>query len=629
MLDPGAIVGTYRIERVLGQGGMGVVYEAAQLPLERRLALKVLRDDLAGDPAFLARFRDEGRLQASLDHPHVLTVYEAGESARGLFLAMQLVRGATLAELLRDGGLDAARALRLLGHVAEALDAAHAAGLVHRDVKPQNVLVDATDHAYLADFGLTQLGDGTAVRGTGARTTTGPVLGTVAYLAPEVIQGRAATPASDRYAFAAVLFECLAGSTVFPRSSDVAVLYAHTSEAPPPISERRPGIPKALDLMLATALAKDPAKRQPRAKAIVDDATAALGTEALAALGQPPQAAVTAVPPSPPHASPRSTRSRLAAICAAALGGAAVAALATALLMGGEDDAMLTAEAVPPVPKGAQPLGSDLEVTGELLDCRGRPPSPTSPACSIAQADLPRRALVARRDGAAFGWTVRDARGEMALQVFRRREGKTFQVAQSQIEVVPDAGIHRFETNLPVEAGDFFALALAPGSAVGTHNAAGAATERWMPPQRGAPGSEPDRGPGTGLDRELLLRVDYFPGRARRQPNQIAGPPATEAPGGKERARRRIRFADGRTVEVALIELRRAVVLDLFRRGRRVARIDVPDLLPGGRIVELQALSYDFEAAVGETGISWVNAGSARIVDHYFGVLPSKFEFYG
>jgi serine/threonine-protein kinase len=624
MLRPGTNIGPYRIERVLGQGGMGVVYEAVQLPLGRRLALKVLRDDLAADAAFVARFRREGRIQASLAHPHVLTVYEAGESADGLFLAMQLVRGRTLGELLCDGGVPAARALRLVGQVAEALDAAHGAGLVHRDVKPQNVLVDEADNAYLADFGLTTVGNGTAVTGSGARTSVGPVLGTVAYLAPEVIQGQAATPASDRYALAAVLFKCLAGSTVFPRSSDVAVLYAHTSEVPPAISARRPGLPRALDRVLAAGLAKAPARRPAHAKAFVDEVAAALGPEAIAALGPPPQAAMTTASPRPPRVS----RSRPAGIAAAAVGGAA-ATLAAALLMGAGERVTLAGEPVPAIPHGAAPLGSDLATAGEPLNCRARPPSRGSQTCSVAQADLPGRRLVAPRDGAVFGWSVRDARGEIGLQVLRKREGKTFQVALSQIEVVPDGGIHTFKTNLPVDAGDFFGLVLSPGSAVGTRTTGGATTERWTPRQRGLPGSEPDHGPGTGLDREILLRADYFPGRVWRPPRQLVGAPAATVPPGRQRARRTIRFTDGRSVEVALVELRRSVVLDLFRHGRRVARIDVPDLLPGGRTVDLHALSYDHKAAVGEIGISWVNPISARIIDHYFGVLPSMFEFYG
>src|SRR5947207_2673489 len=153
-IEPGTIVGTYRIEGVLGRGGMAVVYSATHVELDRRVALKVIAEELSQSPEFVARFRREGRLQAALEHPHVVTVYEAGESEYGLYLAMRLVPGPTLALLIQERALDAARSLRLLRQVGDALDAAHAAGLVHRDVKPQNVLVGDADDAYLGDFGL-------------------------------------------------------------------------------------------------------------------------------------------------------------------------------------------------------------------------------------------------------------------------------------------------------------------------------------------------------------------------------------------------------------------------------------------------------------------------------------------
>ena len=199
----------YRVERTLGRGGMGVVYEAIQTSLDRRVALKVLRPELAEDPAFAERLRREGRIQASLEHPHVLDVYEVGESPHGLFISMRLVQGATLVELMRSGDLDGQKTLSLFEQVAAALDAAHAADLVHRDVKPQNVLVE-NDHAFLADFGLT--------RSSSDATTASSrsMLGTVAYVAPEIVRGDEPTPASDRYAFAATLFHCLAGERRVP-----------------------------------------------------------------------------------------------------------------------------------------------------------------------------------------------------------------------------------------------------------------------------------------------------------------------------------------------------------------------------------------------------------------------------
>jgi serine/threonine protein kinase len=202
-LRAGTVVGGYLIEGVLGRGGMATVYSARHGEHGRRVALKVLAGDRYDDPEFIARFRREGRLQASIEHPHVITIFEAGESEHGLFLAMRLVSGSALATLMHERALDARRALALLRQVADALDVAHAGGLVHRDVKPQNVLVGDSDDAYLGDFGLTTLGGADGV------TATGKLVGTISYLAPEVIRGAEAVPASDRYAFAAMAFECL------------------------------------------------------------------------------------------------------------------------------------------------------------------------------------------------------------------------------------------------------------------------------------------------------------------------------------------------------------------------------------------------------------------------------------
>ncbi len=281
-LTTGTVAGSYRIEEVLGRGGMAVVYRARHVEHGREVALKTLGGELSSDPEFVARFRREGRLQASLEHPHVVTVYEAGESEHGLYLAMRLIRGSTLAALMEGRALDARRALALLAQVADALDAAHAAGLVHRDVKPQNVLVGDSDEAYLGDFGLTRLGGATSV------TAPDRLLGTVAYLAPEVIRGAEATPASDRYSFAAMLFECLTGTAVYPRTSQAAVLYAHTSEPPPRIAGRRHELPPSLDRLFDRALSKDPRRRPGSAAALVAAVRGELEGAGAADLGPPP-----------------------------------------------------------------------------------------------------------------------------------------------------------------------------------------------------------------------------------------------------------------------------------------------------------------------------------------------------
>lgn len=268
----GESVAGYRIDEVIGSGGMGVVYEATQLALDRKVALKVLAPHLSDDLVFRERFRREGVLQAALEHPNVVTVYEAGESDAGLYLAMRLVRGTNLKELLAAGGLAPRDALSLLAQIAGALDAAHAQDVVHRDVKPPNILVDEDGKAFLADFGLT--------RGTSQNTLTrtGAYVGTLDYVSPEQIRGEVLTARSDLYALGAVLYECLTGGVPYPRESEAALLYAHLSDMPPPPSVMRPGLPLALDAVAARALSKDPADRYPTATALIDAARVALAS---------------------------------------------------------------------------------------------------------------------------------------------------------------------------------------------------------------------------------------------------------------------------------------------------------------------------------------------------------------
>jgi serine/threonine protein kinase len=318
------VFGEYRIEGTLGRGGMGVVYSARHMRLGHQVALKVLAGELSSSWEFVDRFRREGRMQALVDHPHTVTVYEAGESEHGLYLAMQLIPGPTLAQLIEERTLSAATALALLRQLADALDAVHVAGLVHRDVKPQNVLVGDDEDAYLGDFGL--------VRADGAATITaeGRLVGTIPYLAPELIRGEQASAASDRYAFAAMAFECLTGSVVFPRQSEAAMLAAHVGDRPPAISKRRHELPAALDRVFARALAKNPAKRFDSARSLVDAVTKVLEGAGLGALGPPPSAAAlldrtTAERQLPVQARAVPFNGRLAAwLVIAALAGAAM-----------------------------------------------------------------------------------------------------------------------------------------------------------------------------------------------------------------------------------------------------------------------------------------------------------------
>lgn len=624
MIDRDASFYGYRVERLLGRGGMGVVYEAVQTSLERRVALKVLRPELAEDPAFVDRFRREGRLQASLEHPNVLDVYEVGEGPQGLFLAMRLIDGPTLAELLRKGDLSAELALRLLGQVGSALDAAHTAGLVHRDVKPQNVLVGADDHAFLADFGLSRAGEDTA-------TASRPSLGTVAYVAPEVIRGETPGPASDRYAFAATLFHCLTGDVVFPRGSHAAALYAHASEAAPSISERRPDLPRALDRHFEAALAKDPAGRPASAQAIVEAVRETLETRGLAALGPPDLAGRSEPAPvtlrqGPARGAEEATSRHRLAVLAAVVGAAALGA-GFGVLVASDSEGEPRVEPVPIVAEGAEPLGSDLGLPDRSLDCRGREPSPASPSCSIVQVDSPGAQLVAPADGAIVGWAVRGASGEVALDVIRPGGDETVRVARSQWESAGNAAAHSFPVSLAVERGDLIGVELGPGAAIGIRETGGSTTQRWRTPEGGFYGS-PDLEPGTGFDYEVLLRADFVAGAEAETPKQLDGAEAARAADGRVRERAEVEISKpAATVNVELVEVGNRVALDLVRGDRRVERSFVPDLVPGGQPIDMK--TYTEGGEFSQVGIWWVNPNTGRTIFHFFNVSRHQIEFLG
>jgi serine/threonine protein kinase len=224
VLGPGTQIAGYLIEGVLGQGGMGVVYEARQPSLKRSVALKLLAPDFADDEVFKARFRREAEMQAAIDHPNVVPVYDVGETELGLFLAMRLIRGVTLKQVLAERRLDRVRCLELLEPIASAIDAAHEAGCIHRDIKPQNVLISVTWHPYLADFGLT------TPAGDAELTQPGGFVGTPAYAAPEQLFGEA-TALSDIYAFGAMLFEVLTGHRPEPRPGACRELPGEAADA--------------------------------------------------------------------------------------------------------------------------------------------------------------------------------------------------------------------------------------------------------------------------------------------------------------------------------------------------------------------------------------------------------------
>jgi serine/threonine protein kinase len=274
-LEPTAIIAGYRIEEPIGRGGMGVVYRATQEALGRDVAIKLIVPERSRDTAFPERFKLESRLAAAIEHVNVIPVYEAGEDDELLFIAMRLVDGTDLAETLRrEGTLGLERAALLVGQLAGALDAAHAAGLVHRDVKPANVLLtaDSPEHVYLTDFGVAK-----SIAGGGGVTAAGGWAGTLDYLAPEQIRGEEIGAGVDVYALAVVLYQCLTGDVAFPRDDDAAKLWAHVNEPPPTPSERRETLPVAIDAVVARGMAKDPAERFPTAAELARACAAALG----------------------------------------------------------------------------------------------------------------------------------------------------------------------------------------------------------------------------------------------------------------------------------------------------------------------------------------------------------------
>ncbi|WP_329388741.1 serine/threonine protein kinase [Streptomyces sp. NBC_01351] len=259
----GKQIAGYLVESEIGRGGMAVVYRAKDLRLDRTVALKLLAPQLARNDTFRQRFVHESKVAAAIDHPHIVPVFEAGETEGLLYIAMRYVAGEDLRAMLdRTGPLSMETAARIAGQVASALDAAHDHGLVHRDVKPGNILVargtdsEHPEHVYLTDFGLTKK----SLSLTGF-TTAGQFVGTLDYVAPEQIWGKPVDGRCDVYSLGCVVYETLSGAPPFRRDDDMALLWAHQYDPPPPLSSLRPGLPAAVDAVLAKALAKSPEDR--------------------------------------------------------------------------------------------------------------------------------------------------------------------------------------------------------------------------------------------------------------------------------------------------------------------------------------------------------------------------------
>jgi len=273
----GSRIAGYRLEEQIGKGGMAVVFRAQDERLQRQVALKILSPALVADEEFRRRFIRESRSAAAVDDPHIIPVFEAGDANGVLFIAMRYVPGGDVGTLMRRlGPLPGARAAAIVSAVASALDAAHAAGLVHRDVKPANMLVDARpgrpDHVYLSDFGLTK-GSWSST----SLTSTGHFMGTLDYSAPEQIRGQKVDARTDEYALACVAFVLLSGRQPFHRDEAMAVMYAQLSEPPPMLGSLRPGLPPEVDEVMRRALAKAPRERYPSCGEFADALRIALG----------------------------------------------------------------------------------------------------------------------------------------------------------------------------------------------------------------------------------------------------------------------------------------------------------------------------------------------------------------
>src|SRR3954470_16376290 len=285
-IGAGTTIGGYRLDQLIGQGGMGVVYLGAHTENGAPVAVKLLTPELARQPGFRERFVRESQYASSLNHPNVIEVYDAGEQDGVLYIAMQLVEGTDLKHVLtQEGALDPGRAVRLLSQVAGALDVAHQQGLLHRDIKPGNIMIAAGDHCFLTDFGLSKNVSSDSI----ALTAQGEFVGTIDYTAPELVLGKKFDSKLDVYSLGCLFFECLAGQPPFNKERDVEVLYAHIQDPPPKITAVRGDVPPALDDVIAKAMAKKPDDRYGTATEFMDHARAVIG--------EPP-------PPPPPPAGP-------------------------------------------------------------------------------------------------------------------------------------------------------------------------------------------------------------------------------------------------------------------------------------------------------------------------------------
>ncbi|MGZ4321655.1 MAG: serine/threonine-protein kinase [Solirubrobacteraceae bacterium] len=353
MIGPGSELGGFAIESIAGRGGMGVVYRARQRLPDRIVALKVISSEYADDPQFRTRFEREATIAAQIEHPNVIPVHAVGEADGTLFIAMRFVDGVDLRKILtREGRLEPGRAAAIVDQVAQALDAAHARGLVHRDVKPANILVSSSggrEHVYLSDFGLAR-----HVVGSHGLTGTGAFIGTIDYVAPEQARGDRVDARADIYSLGCVLFQALTGTVPFPADNDLAKLFAHGSQPPPSALERYPNLPVEFDAVLKRAMAKEPDDRQAsagdlgRAAIAAASGTSPTAPERTVATGAAAPAQAPPEPAAAPRRSPAGPRRKWVWV-GAGVAALAVAAVLAVVLSGGSGNPAVSTLSLTPV----------------------------------------------------------------------------------------------------------------------------------------------------------------------------------------------------------------------------------------------------------------------------------------
>jgi serine/threonine protein kinase len=398
LLTPGSVLGEYRIEALIGRGGMGIVYLAERPRLGSKVALKLLSAELAADERFRDRFVRESQMASALDHPNIIPVYDAAEADGRAFIAMRYVDGPSLKALLEEtGSLDLERALNLLAQVGSALDAAHESNLIHRDVKPANILIakggasSFGEHVYLTDFGVSK-----RVGSHSGLTATGQFVGTLSYAAPEQIEGKSVDGRADLYAAACVLYEMLAGSPPFKRDNDVALLWAHVTEPPPRLSEVRSDLPPDLDAAIARGMAKSPDDRQPSCAQLIAEVRAACQTRTAA--WSSALAATVVVEESATAVDPRSSPPTVAPAVVPPTEPTPVAPIVTSAATVAQTSAETPATVVEQGPTTADTPIANREPAVDTTPAAQPPrdvPPPTVPAAGLERKRRPSRKVVA------------------------------------------------------------------------------------------------------------------------------------------------------------------------------------------------------------------------------------------